>query len=392
MNGNNRRGLACFALGATAMYFWDPERGRRRRTLARDKLIGAWNDAEECVRKTAEYTRNQAAGLIAEAQSAIGPDNADDYVIRERVRSAMGRVVSHPRAVRVAAREGVVTLSGRVLARELDDLLRTAAQVRGVRDVVNELEVHKQPGTEPDLQGGGRRTDARYGIAQDNWSPSTRVLGTAGGTFLTLYGLTRRGLAGSALALPGAALLLRSLTNLPARRITGVGAGRRAVDVQKTLTIDAPIDRVFGFFSNYENFPSFMSNVHEVRAVDGGGQSHWVVAGPLGVEVAWDAILTDYALNERIAWKSIEGAAVENAGVIRFQEQHRGTRVDIRLSYNPPVGAVGHAVARLFGADPKSEMDADLARVKTALETGHPPRDAAQPLDRASARAPIGAA
>jgi uncharacterized membrane protein len=180
------------------------------------------------------------------------------------------------------------------------------------------------------------------------------------------------------------------LTNLPARRISGIGAGRRAVDVQKTITLRAPIDRVFGFFANYENFPHFMSNVHEVRAHNN-GRSHWVVAGPMGIELTWDALLTEYVPNERIAWKSIGGAAVENAGVIQFQEDRGGTRVDIKLAYNPPAGAIGHVLARLFGADPKSEMDADLVRVKTMLETGHPARDAAQAARLDSAGGRIGA-
>lgn len=47
------------------------------------------------------------------------------------------------------------------------------------------------------------------------------------------------------------------------------------------------------------------------------------------------------------------------------------------MSYNPPAGAIGHVVASLFGADPKSEMDADLARMKTLIETGIRPHDAA---------------
>ena len=53
-------------------------------------------------------------------------------------------------------------------------------------------------------------------------------------------------------------------------------------------------------------------------------------------------------------------------------------QVHIQLSYNPPAGAVGHAVAALFGADSKTEMDEDLMQMKTMIETGIPPRDAAQ--------------
>jgi uncharacterized membrane protein len=59
--------------------------------------------------------------------------------------------------------------------------------------------------------------------------------------------------------------------------------------------------------------------------------------------------------------------------------------VDVRMSYNPPAGAVGHALARLLGSDPKSAMDEDLARVKTTLETGRPPRDAAEPVEQSPA-------
>jgi uncharacterized membrane protein len=70
----------------------------------------------------------------------------------------------------------------------------------------------------------------------------------------------------------------------------------------------------------------------------------------------------------------------EHHGAVRFAESgDGGTRVSVELSYIPPAGAFGHAVAAIFGADPKSEMDADLLRMKSVIETGHPPHDAAKP-------------
>jgi uncharacterized membrane protein len=67
----------------------------------------------------------------------------------------------------------------------------------------------------------------------------------------------------------------------------------------------------------------------------------------------------------------VEGALVENAGVIHFEDMGRGrTRLDIRLSYNPPAGAIGHAFAKLLGADPKRQMDDDLLRFKSLMERG----------------------
>lgn len=375
-------GLGCFALGALAMYLLDPYRGNRRRAVMRDKLFSTFNQAGCALTRCAEDTANRSRGILAETRAMFRSHDAPDVIVMERVRSAMGRVVSHPSAIAVHVEDGRVVLGGQVLAGEVDGLLSTVENVRGVRGVENRLETHEEPGDEPALQGGSPPPGpSRYGFMDANWPPAVRLWADVGGGALMLWGMFRGGLVGKAAGMLGAGLMARGVTNLEARRLVGLGAGRRAVDVQKTVNINAPLELVFGFFSNYQNFPHFMSNVREVRD-DLTGRSHWVVAGPMGMNVEWDADLTVYAVNQAIGWRSVEGATVENAGIIRFQENADGsTRVDVRLSYNPPAGALGHAVARLFGADPKSEMDADLVRVKTLLETGTPAHDAARPLE-----------
>jgi len=67
--------------------------------------------------------------------------------------------------------------------------------------------------------------------------------------------------------------------------------------------------------------------------------------------------------------------------------ENGGTEVTVRLSYNPPAGAIGHAIAKAFGADPKSEMDQDLMRMKAMIETGNVPHDAAKKIDESQ---PVG--
>jgi uncharacterized membrane protein len=162
------------------------------------------------------------------------------------------------------------------------------------------------------------------------------------------------------------------------KRLIGLGAGRRAVEIQKTINIAAPVEQVYDFWKNFENFPSVMSNVQEVRD-NGNGTSHWVVTGPMGVRVEWDAVITRDVPNELLAWKSVEGASVESAGIVHFGRNEDGTTsVQVKLSYNPPAGAIGHAIAALFGSDPKTEMDADLMRMKSMIETGVQPHDAAE--------------
>src|SRR5207253_1694761 len=98
---------------------------------------------------------------------------------------------------------------------------------------------------------------------------------------------------------------------------------------------------------------------------------HWTVTGPGGAELHWDAQVTRDEPGRILAWKSMTGATVRHAGMVHFAPNiRRGTQVDVRLSYNPPAGAVGHLVACLLGTDPKTAMDEDLVRLKSLIEEG----------------------
>ena len=369
--------LSGIGIGAALMYMLDPDRGRRRRALVRDKFVSAANKTPDAIGATARDLSNRARGLVAEVGSLFGGEEASDEVIEARVRSQMGRVVSHPRSIEVVANQGRVTLRGPALAHEVGDLLSCVSSVSGVREVDNQLEVHKRAGGIPGLQGGRPHPGHRFELMQENWSPAARLLVGATGGALTVYGLGRRDPFGVGLSAIGLGLLARGVTNTEFKRLVGAGGGRRAVDIQKTINIAAPVEQVFDFWDNFENFPRFMTNVREVRDA-GNGMSHWVVAGPAGVPVEWDAVMTRRVPNELLAWKSVEGATIENAGFIRFEPTAGATRVQVKLTYNPPAGAIGHGVAALFGADPKTEMDQDLMRTKTLIETGNPPRDTAE--------------
>jgi uncharacterized membrane protein len=227
------------------------------------------------------------------------------------------------------------------------------------------------------LQGGAPR-EQRFELMQTNWSPTARLLmGVAGGT-MTYYGLRRRDTLGIAMSTLGAGVLARAIANIETKRLLGLGGGRRAVDINKTINIAAPAEGVFQFWTNYQNFTRFMRNVREVRDL-GGGRSHWVVAGPASVPVEWDAVLTELVPNQVLAWKSEPGSPIRHAGIIHFRPNNDdSTSINIHMSYNPPAGAVGHAVASLFGSDPKRVMDEDLMRMKSMIETGIPPYDAAE--------------
>ncbi|HEX2220592.1 MAG TPA: SRPBCC family protein [Gemmatimonadales bacterium] len=363
------RTIAGALAGAGLMYLLDPDRGARRRALVRDQAVRARHRLAEGAEATGRDLRNRAQGTAAQLRGRFRPETGGDEVLHERVRSALGRAVSHPGAIEVQASQGRVTLKGQVLAHEVDELLRVVRSVRGVSDVSNELEVHASPEGVPALQGG-REREARPELTQENWAPATRVLAGAVGGAVAYRGLRGEGLLGSVLVLVGGALVARALTNLPASRLTGIGAGRRAIDVQKAIHVNAPVERVWELWSNLESWPRFMSHLKEVRGTSE-GRSHWVARGPAGTSVEWDAITTEWVPNELIAWKSVEGSMVEQSGRVRLRSDERGgTLIEIRMSYNPPAGAIGHSVATLLGVDPRTAMDEDMVRLKSLLEEG----------------------
>jgi hypothetical protein len=211
-------------LGAAVMYVLDPDRGRRRRALARDKAVLALHEVREALDVTARDLANRTRGLAAESVSAIRRRQAPDVVLHERVRAKLGRVVSHPGAIEVSSQDGVVTLSGPILEAEMEQTLNAVSKVRGVRQVENRLQAHAEAQGVPGLQGGSDRPGERFELMQENWAPATRFLVGLTGAMLTGYGFERRSIPGAVVGLAGAALLTRAAANLPARRLARLAA------------------------------------------------------------------------------------------------------------------------------------------------------------------------
>jgi len=231
---NNAKSLMSgLGLGAGLMYFLDPAAGRRRRALVRDKAIRGWNKAGDAIGATACDLSNRARGLMAETRSLVSGGSVPDEVLVERVRSKIGRVVSHPSAIEVTANQGRVTLRGPVLTREVENVLAAVSSVRGVADVANRLEVHEQAGDVPGLQGGTPR-EQRFELMQSNWSPTARLLmGVAGGA-ATFYGFKRGDTVGVATGAVGAGILARAISNIETQRLLGLRGRCGAVEIHKT--------------------------------------------------------------------------------------------------------------------------------------------------------------
>jgi uncharacterized membrane protein len=152
------------------------------------------------------------------------------------------------------------------------------------------------------------------------------------------------------------------------------------IKVEKTVTIDKPAAELYSFWRRLENLPRFTRHLQDVT-VSSDSRSHWVTRGPLGGTVEWDAEIIDDRPNELIAWKSVPGADVDNAGSVQFKPApgNRGTEVKVVTTYNPPGGAIGDMLAKLFGESPKQQIGDDLARFKMLMEAGEIATNDGQP-------------
>jgi uncharacterized membrane protein len=153
------------------------------------------------------------------------------------------------------------------------------------------------------------------------------------------------------------------------------------VDARTAITINAPAEDLYARWRDFEGLPTFMYHLESVKTT-GDGRSHWVAKAPAGATVEWDAEVTEDVPGRRIAWRSIEGASVENSGSVRFEPAPggHGTEVYVEIEYTPPAGALGALVAKVFGEEPNQQIGDDLRRFKQIVETGEIARSDGAPL------------
>lgn len=155
-------------------------------------------------------------------------------------------------------------------------------------------------------------------------------------------------------------------------------------EIETSVTIGQPRAEVYAFWRNLENLPRFMKHLESVQDL-GNGRSHWVAKSPVGgAPVEWDAEIVDEREGELIAWRSLPGSVVHNAGTVRFEPATggRGTKVHVHLDLVPPGGAAGRLAASLLEPVTTQQVKEDLRRLKNLMEAGEIPTNEGQPVGR----------
>lgn len=229
---------------------------------------------------------------------------------------------------------------------------------------------------------GGREHFSLTGLNRGkNTSDAERIVSAIGGGALAVYGLTRGGWRGFATAAVGGMFLYRGLSgHCELYQMLGMNNrdedsshvsvhGGTGFKVEKTIRINKTPAELYGYWRDFENLPRFMDHLQSVTE-SGPGRSRWVAKAPAGTTVEWEAEVINDHPNELIAWRSLDGADVANAGSVHFTAEGSGTQVRVVLKYNPPAGRLGAMVAKLFGEDPERQIEEDLRKFKQLMETG----------------------
>lgn len=238
--------------------------------------------------------------------------------------------------------------------------------------------------------------NAQHRSSEVNVGNTERLASVIGGSAVALYGLSRGSVGGVALALLGGVFVYRGATgHCPAFSALGISSADedaspatsvpygRGIRVEKSITIDRDASEIYEFWRKLENLPRFMDHLESVTTYDD-KRSHWIAKGPAGKSVEWDAEIINEVPNELIGWRSLEDSEVDNAGSVQFRRAAggRGTEVRVTMRYDPPGGALGAVVAKLFGEEPAQQVEGDLRRLKSLLETGEVASTEGQPTGR----------
>jgi uncharacterized membrane protein len=154
-----------------------------------------------------------------------------------------------------------------------------------------------------------------------------------------------------------------------------------AMEITATYTINKPRSDVYAFWRKLENLPKFMQHLEQVKELDD-KRSTWTakipgaekIPGNLGT-VTWEAEIVEDINGELIAWSSLPGSTVDNAGEVRFKDAqgNHGTELQACISYRLPAGDIGSIAAKMFNPALEKMIREDLRSFKRLMEMGDTP-------------------
>jgi len=139
--------------------------------------------------------------------------------------------------------------------------------------------------------------------------------------------------------------------------------------IEARVTIQRPVEQVFGFYRDFRNLPSFLGDVMAIEQIDP-TTSRWTIEGPLGIRVDWTIKVTEERANELIRYETVTSPSLRTFWEIDFAPGLEAGGTEVREVMRAPLGRLGRAALALIGKFPAEEVSANLRRFKQLMETG----------------------
>ena len=189
--------------------------------------------------------------------------------------------------------------------------------------------------------------------------PTLVLLAALGGGLLLGTRPSEPSIARSLSTVAGLALLGVAAHGPVSRALERAGTRRREGAVRFSFVVAQPVEQVFSFCADFENFPRFVSSLREVRD-SGDGRSHWCAMTPAGGTIEWDAVTTKFVTNKVIAWRSALKSPVQMTGLLRFTPEEGGTCVMVQMDYCVSEGNFADSLAALARPKQGRHIERDI--------------------------------
>ena len=136
-----------------------------------------------------------------------------------------------------------------------------------------------------------------------------------------------------------------------------------------SVTIQRAVEKVFGFYRDFANLPSFLGDVMAIEQI-GPATSRWTIQGPLGIRVNWTIKVTEERTNELIRYETLTSPALSTYWEIHFAAGSAAGETEVREVMKAPLGRLGRGALALIGKFPAQEVSSNLNRLKQVMEMG----------------------
>jgi uncharacterized membrane protein len=144
---------------------------------------------------------------------------------------------------------------------------------------------------------------------------------------------------------------------------------QHANTIEASVTIHRPVEKVFAFYRDFANLPTFLGDVMAIEPT-GPKTSRWTIEGPFGIRARWTIRVTEERANELIRYETATAPGLATRWEIHFSPGSHAGETEVREVMNAPLGTLGRAALALIGKNPGKEVRANLHRLKQVMETG----------------------